>query len=190
MSSDKNILENASPKDKRSMKRLWTPWRIAYLKAPKGAVTGGCIFCDKVRADPSKDRENLLLLRGKRAFVVLNLYPYANGHMMVAPYDHCGELEALDGETLQELMQLVGKGIRALRLAMSPQGFNVGANLGRVAGAGVEDHIHFHIVPRWNGDTNFMPVLADTRMIPELLPDTYDSLHKALQKNLAEEKAG
>ncbi len=172
------------------MKRLWTPWRIPYLKAPKGAVTGGCIFCDKVRADPSKDRENLLLLRGKRAFIMLNLYPYANGHMMVAPYEHCGELETLDSETLLEVMLLVGKGIRALHHAMNPQGFNVGANLGRVAGAGVEDHVHFHIVPRWNGDTNFMPVLAETRMIPELLPDTYDSLHAALEKILAEEKAG
>ncbi len=172
------------------MKRLWTPWRIDYLKAPKGAVTGGCIFCDKVRADPSKDRENLLLLRGRRAFVMLNLFPYANGHMMVAPYDHTGELESLDGDTLQEMMQLVGDGIRALRQTMNPQGYNVGANLGRVAGAGVEDHVHFHIVPRWNGDTNFMPVLADTRMIPELLPDTYDSLHAALEKIVDAAKAG
>jgi ATP adenylyltransferase len=172
------------------MKRLWTPWRIPYLKAPKGAVTGGCIFCDKVRADPSEDRENLLLLRGKRAFIMLNLFPYTNGHMMVAPYDHCGELTALDNETLLEMMLLVGNGIRALRLTMNPQGYNVGANLGRVAGAGVEDHVHFHIVPRWNGDTNFMPVLAETRMIPELLPDTYDSLRDALAKIMAEEKAG
>ncbi len=172
------------------MKRLWTPWRIGYLKAPKGAVTGGCIFCDKVRADPSKDRQNLLLLRGRRAFVMLNLFPYANGHMMVAPYDHTGELESLDGDTLQEMMQLMGDGIRALRQTMNPQGYNVGANLGRVAGAGVEDHVHFHIVPRWNGDTNFMPVLADTRMIPELLPDTYDSLHAALEKIVDVAKAG
>jgi ATP adenylyltransferase len=164
------------------MKRLWTPWRIAYLKAPKGAETGGCIFCDKIRADPSKDRENLLLLRGKRAFVTLNLYPYANGHMMVAPYEHCGELESLDGETLKEMMLLLGKGIRALRQASNPQGFNVGANLGRAAGAGVDDHVHFHIVPRWNGDTNFMPVLADTRMIPELLPQTYENLSAAFKE--------
>jgi ATP adenylyltransferase len=168
------------------MKRLWTPWRMAYLKAPKGAVTGGCIFCDKLRAAPENDRDNLVLLRGARAFIVLNLYPYSNGHLMVAPNQHCAELETLDGETLKEMMLLVGKGIRALRRAMNPQGFNVGANLGRAAGAGVEDHVHLHIVPRWNGDTNFMPVLTETRVIPELLPQTYDSLLAALK----DEKAG
>ena len=161
---------------------------MVYLKAPKGAVTGACIFCNKLRAAPERDRENLVLLRGARAFILLNLYPYANGHLMVAPNQHCGELEALDGETLKEMMLLVGKGIRALRHEMNPQGFNVGANLGRVAGAGVEDHVHFHIVPRWNGDTNFMPVLAETRMIPELLPQTYESLLAALKEE--EKKAG
>lgn len=165
------------------MKRLWTPWRMSYLKAPKGAVTGGCIFCDKLRDQPGKDRDNLLLLRSARAMMMLNLYPYSNGHLLVAPNQHCGELEALDGETLKEMMLLVGRGIRALRKVMNPQGFNVGANLGRVAGAGVEDHVHFHIVPRWNGDTNFMPVLADTRIIPELLPQTYDSLLAALRED-------
>lgn len=153
---------------------------MAYLAAPKGAVTGGCIFCDKMRDQPDKDRENLVLLRGQRAFVVLNLYPYANGHMMVAPYQHTGALESLGAETLQEMMLLVAKGIRALRRVMNPQGFNVGANLGRAAGAGVEDHVHLHVVPRWNGDTNFMPVLADVRVIPELLPQTYDNLLAAI----------
>ncbi len=156
---------------------------MAYLKAPKGAVTGSCIFCDKLRDPTSRDRENLLLIRGPRAMMLLNLYPYANGHLLVAPNEHCGELEELAGETLKEMMLLVGRGIRALRRSMGPQGFNVGANLGRVAGAGVEDHIHFHIVPRWNGDTNFMPVLADTRMIPEMLPQTYDNLLAALQED-------
>jgi ATP adenylyltransferase len=160
---------------------------MAYLKAPKGAVTGGCVFCDKLRDPLEKDRDNLLLVRGARAMMMLNLYPYTNGHLLVAPNQHCGDLEALDGETLKEMLLLVGKGIRALRKTMNPQGFNVGANLGRVAGAGVEDHVHFHVVPRWNGDTNFMPVLADTRMIPEMLPQTYDSLLAALR---AEEKAG
>lgn len=163
------------------MERLWTPWRMAYLKAPKGAETGGCIFCDKMAADAAQDRDNLVLWRGKNALVALNLYPYANGHMLVAPYQHTGALESLPPDTLQEMMMLVGRGIRALRVTMNPQGFNVGANLGRVAGAGVEDHVHFHVVPRWNGDTNFMPVLADTRMIPELLPQTYDNLLAAFQ---------
>ena len=161
------------------MKRLWTPWRMPYLKAPKGAVTGGCIFCDKLRASPSMDRENLLLLRGAHAMLLLNLYPYTNGHLLVAPNKHCGELEGLDGETLKEMMLLVGRGIRALRRAMEPQGFNVGANLGRVAGAGVEDHVHFHVVPRWNGDTNFMSAVGQVRVLPEDLEDTYRRVKEA-----------
>ena len=122
--------------------------------------------------------------------LLLNLYPYTNGHLLIAPNQHSGELEALDGETLKEMMLLVGRGIRVLRGSMAPQGFNVGANLGRVAGAGVEDHVHFHIVPRWNGDTNFMPVLADIRMIPELLPQTYDSLLALLQEDEKTSKSG
>jgi ATP adenylyltransferase len=172
---------------------------MVYLKAPKESKKGGCIFCDKVRENVAQDRENLVVWRGKRAFVALNLYPYSNGHLMVAPYQHTGELESLDGATLQEMMLLVSKSIRALRALMNPQGFNVGANLGRVAGAGVEDHVHIHIVPRWGGDTNFMPVLADVRMIPELLPQTYDGLlaafkaerkkpRKPLTKNQRKEK--
>ncbi len=165
------------------MKRLWTPWRMAYLK---GSKEKGCIFCNKIRASKRSDRKNLVVWRGERAFIVLNLYPYSNGHLMVAPYEHVGELEALDGETLQEMMLLVVKSIRALRRMMNPQGFNIGANLGRVAGAGVDDHVHLHVVPRWGGDTNFMPVLAETRMIPELLPQTYAKLQKAMQ---AEEDA-
>ncbi len=172
------------------MKRLWTPWRMSYLRAPKGSVTGGCIFCEKIGDAVEKDRENLVLLRGKHAFLMLNLYPYANGHMMVAPYEHKGELESLDPETLQEMMLLVKRGIKALRTVMNPQGFNVGANLGRAAGAGVDDHVHFHIVPRWVGDTNFMPVLSDVRMIPELLPQTYDQLKSALIAQEEKDKAG
>lgn len=170
------------------MKRLWTPWRMAYLKPTQGAKKRGCIFCAKVRARGAKgrdrnakDRENLVLWRGTRAFVVMNLYPYTNGHLMVAPYQHTGKLEELDGETLQEMMLLVATAIRALRQQMKPQGFNIGINLGRVAGAGVEDHVHIHVVPRWGGDTNFMPVLAEVRMIPELLPQTYDALWQAFR---------
>lgn len=154
---------------------------MTYLKAPKGSKETGCIFCNKINAVKRRDRKNLLLWRGERAFIALNLYPYSNGHLMVAPYAHTGELESLDGETLKEMMLLVAKSIRALRRTMNPQGFNIGANLGRVAGAGVDDHVHIHIVPRWGGDTNFMPVLAETRMIPELLPQTYDGLLAALR---------
>jgi ATP adenylyltransferase len=158
---------------------------MAYLKGPKSPEQGGCIFCDKIRAGVESDRENLVLKRGERAFMLLNLFPYTNGHMMVAPYMHTGELETLDPETLREMMQLVGQGIRALRRTMNPQGFNVGANLGRVAGAGVEDHVHMHLVPRWGGDTNFMPVLAEVRLIPELLPQTYAGLVQALKSEEA-----
>ena len=161
------------------MKRLWTPWRMAYLRGPKNPEPG-CIFCDKVRADPANDRDNLLVWRGERSFIALNLYPYANGHLLVAPYVHTGDLESLDAETSAELMALVGKGISALRQVMNPQGFNVGMNLGRVAGAGIENHVHWHIVPRWNGDTNFMPILAQTTVLPQALNEVADSLRAAL----------
>lgn len=163
------------------MKRLWTPWRMVYLKSASKSKKGECIFCDKIKARRTQDRKNLVLYRGERAFVVMNLYPYTSGHLMVAPYEHSGALESLDGEVLKEMMLLVGTSIRALRATMNPQGFNIGINLGRVAGAGVEDHVHIHIVPRWNGDTNFMPVFAEVRMIPELLPQTYDKLFAAFQ---------
>ena len=159
---------------------------MPFLKAPKNSETQVCIFCEKIRGDKSQDRDNLVLRRGNRAFLLMNLYPYSNGHLMVAPYQHTGELELLDAETVQEMMALVNQGIRALRTISNPHGFNIGANLGRAAGAGVEDHVHFHIVPRWSGDSNFMPVLADTRLIPELLPQTYDGLLAALQKSFAE----
>jgi ATP adenylyltransferase len=160
---------------------------MVYLKSASKPKQGECIFCDKVKARRTQDRKNLVLHRGERAFVVMNLYPYTSGHLMVAPYEHNGELESLDGDTLKEMMLLVGASIRALRATMNPHGFNIGINLGRVAGAGVEDHVHIHIVPRWNGDTNFMPVFAEVRMIPELLPKTYDKLFEAFQ-NIAAPK--
>lgn len=165
----------------KTMKRLWTPWRMVYLTSASQPKRG-CIFCDKIKARRTQDRKNLVLHRGERAVVVMNLYPYTSGHLMVAPYEHSGELESLDGKVLTEMMLLVGTSIRALRATMNPHGFNVGINLGRVAGAGVEDHVHIHIVPRWNGDTNFMPVLAEVRMIPELLPQTYDKLFEAFER--------
>jgi ATP adenylyltransferase len=114
------------------MKQMWTPWRMAYIKGPKGE---GCIFCNKIKAGVAQDRQNLVLERSERAFVMLNLYPYTNGHMMVAPYAHTGELESLDGETLKEMMLLVAKSIRALRRVSAPQGFNIGVNMGKIAGA-------------------------------------------------------
>jgi ATP adenylyltransferase len=157
------------------MRHLWSPWRLEYLTAPK---TDGCIFCQAVRGDD--DRENLVLLRGERAFLILNRYPYNNGHFMVVPYSHVPSLEDLDGPTLTEMMLLLNRGLAALRTSMSPDGFNLGANLGRVAGAGIEEHVHLHAVPRWLGDTNFMPVIGDMRVVPETWLQTYDGLKAAL----------
>ncbi|MCD6555311.1 MAG: HIT family hydrolase [Chloroflexi bacterium] len=157
------------------MKRLWAPWRMRYLTGEKEK---GCIFCTRIAE--SRDRENYILYRGERGFLILNLYPYNNGHMMAVPYNHVASLEDLDTETLTELMLLVNKGLAALREAMSPQGFNVGVNIGEVAGAGVAGHVHIHVVPRWGGDTNFMPILADTRVVPELLDQTYERLRAVM----------
>jgi len=140
----------------------------------------GCIFCDKVAE--GRDRENYVLYRGQLGFIMLNLYPYSNGHLMVAPYSHVGNLEDLDDETQAELMSLVVKGTRLLRQVLRPEGFNVGLNIGKAAGAGVDDHVHIHIVPRWLGDTNFMPIIGETRVIPEHLDETYDRLMAVLRE--------
>ncbi|MCL4459416.1 MAG: HIT domain-containing protein [Chloroflexi bacterium] len=153
------------------MKRLWTPWRLDYILGEKAT---GCIFCEKAREN--RDRENYILYRGERGFIMLNLYPYNNGHLMVVPYAHVCGLEELDEATLAELMRLVKRGTAALQRAMNPEGFNIGMNIGKVAGAGIADHVHLHVVPRWAGDTNFIPVLSDTRLIPELPETTYERL--------------
>ena len=159
------------------MKHLWSPWRLEYLTAPK---TEGCIFCHALQSE--QDRENLVLLRGERAFLILNRFPYNNGHFMVVPHDHVPSLEDLDTPTLTEMMVLLNRGLAALRATMHPDGFNIGANLGQVAGAGIEDHVHLHAVPRWAGDTNFMPVVADMRVVPATWLQTYDSLKAALDE--------
>lgn len=158
------------------MKHLWSPWRLDYLTASKA---DGCIFCDAAAGDD--DRQNLVLHRGERAFLILNRYPYNNGHFMVAPYAHVPSLEDLDAPTLLDMMMLLNRGLAALRVAMHPDGFNVGANLGHVAGAGVEDHVHIHAVPRWAGDTNFMPIIGDMRVVPQTWLQTYDDLKAALE---------
>lgn len=158
------------------MKRLWSPWRLEYLKAPK---KDGCIFCQAIES--SKDRENLVLWRGERAFLILNRFPYNNGHLMVVPYSHVPSLEDLDTPTLTELMLLLNQALAALRIAMQPDGFNIGANLGHAAGAGIEEHVHLHVVPRWLGDTNFMPIVGDVRVIPQTWLQTYDQLKAALE---------
>ena len=165
------------------MRHLWSPWRLEYLTAPK---IEGCIFCHAIEA--GNDREKLVLLRGKRAFLILNRYPYNNGHFMAVPYAHVPSLEDLDAMTLTEMMLLLNRGLAALRATMCPDGFNIGANLGQVAGAGIEEHVHLHAVPRWAGDTNFMPVVGEMRVVPQTWMQTYDDLKAALDRQTRPEE--
>jgi len=158
---------------------------MAYVA---GEREKGCVLC-RVPAE-TDDEKNLLVYRGERCYALLNLYPYNTGHLMVAPYTHVADLTALDAETAAELMTLTQRCLRALRRALSPHGFNIGMNLGRIAGAGIADHLHLHIVPRWRGDTNFMPVIAGTKLIPELLSETYARLKRAFEEICSEEKGG
>lgn len=153
------------------MKRLWTPWRMKYLEAKRSE---GCVFCQKI-AD-SDDAKNHILYRGKHACVMLNLYPYTSGHLMIIPYAHAGRLADLPMEAQTEMLALLNKSLEVLQRALSPEGFNIGMNLGRAAGAGIDEHIHVHAVPRWTGDTNFMAIFAETRVVPEWLDDTYRKL--------------
>jgi ATP adenylyltransferase len=154
--------------------RIWAPWRLAYVKDASKDSEQECIFCAKPGA--GDDREALIVHRGERCFVILNLYPYTNGHLMVAPFDHLASIQDLPAETTAEMMALTQRAIAILERKYEPHGFNVGFNQGRVAGAGVEHHIHMHVVPRWGGDTNFMPVLADTRVMPQTLEQSFDAL--------------
>lgn len=167
------------------MDQLWSPWRLEYILGPKD---GACVFCAKVQ--PDDDRAEHVLWRGERAYMALNRYPYNNGHLLILPYAHVASLEDLPAETLTELMLLVNRGLAALREAMRPHGFNIGVNLGRTAGAGIESHVHVHVVPRWGGDTNFMTTIAETRNIPELLDQTFDTLCGVLHtQNNAEKES-
>ena len=154
--------------------RIWAPWRLAYVKDASKDTDQDCIFCAKPAA--GDDESNLIVHRGERCFVMLNLYPYTNGHLMVAPYQHVAGIQDLPPETTAEMMAFAQRAIEVLKAKYEPHGFNVGFNQGRVAGAGVEHHIHMHVVPRWGGDTNFMPVLADTRVMPQTLDQTYEAL--------------
>ena len=155
------------------MNKLWAPWRMKYIKGID-KKDEGCIFCTKPQL--SDDKNNLILLRGKHSFVILNAFPYSNGHLLVIPYLHTSELDKLDESVSMELWRYIVLGKNVLKKAYNPDGFNIGMNLGRPAGAGIDQHLHVHIVPRWNGDTNFMPVLDETRVISEGLGDTYDFL--------------
>jgi ATP adenylyltransferase len=157
------------------VKQLWAPWRLEYVQAA-GGDGDACAFCEALRGD---DEELLVVHRGERAFVLLNKFPYSTGHLMVAPKRHTAELGELDDGEAAEIHRLVAHAIDVLRETISPQGFNLGWNLGRVAGAGIVDHVHQHVVPRWGGDTNFMPVLADVKVIPEHLAETRRKLAEA-----------
>ncbi len=154
------------------MKVLWAPWLMAYIKNARKPAK--CIFC--VKAGERRDAANLLLHRGRHGLVMMNLFPYNSGHLLVAPYAHVKSLERLPDETALDLLALTNLSLKALRAEIKPEGFNIGINLGRVAGAGIEGHVHLHIVPRWNGDTNFMPLFGETRVMPEHLQTTYRKL--------------
>lgn len=157
-------------------KNLWAPWRMEYILSSK---TKECIFC--LEKDESRDQTKLILFRSSLSFVIMNRYPYNNGHLMVAPFKHVPSLEDLDEETAQDMFALLKNSLAILRRCLNPEGFNMGINMGRVGGAGIEDHLHIHIVPRWNGDTNFMPVVSDVRVMSEHLTDTYNKLFPLFQ---------
>jgi ATP adenylyltransferase len=155
--------------------RLWAPWRLDYIKGPKPEE---CIFCSKPAA--GDDEDSYIVARGEQCFAMLNAYPYNNGHLMVSPYEHVPSIEGLPEPTLLELMTLTQRALAALRDVYGPEGFNIGINQGKVAGAGMEDHVHLHVVPRWGADTNFMPVIGDTRVLPQSLADSWTAISRAL----------
>ncbi len=157
------------------MKVLWAPWRLSYVSSPQ--PPGGCIFCDKPRLTGAEARREELVLRStEHVSVIMNLFPYANGHLLIAPRSHVADFARLDRRLAAALQAEVQHAVAVLEREFRPAGFNVGMNLGRVAGAGIADHLHWHVVPRWEGDTNFMPVLGDIRVMPEHLLNTYDRL--------------
>jgi ATP adenylyltransferase len=160
---------------------MWAPWRMAYIGAEHGGEyeKPACVFCDMVAQHD--DARTYILHRGERAFVVMNLYPYNNGHLMIVPYAHVDSLRLLEEPDLLEVMTLAQRSQAVLEEAMRPQGFNLGMNQGRPAGAGIADHVHLHLVPRWIGDTNFMPVLGDVRVMPQHLDETYALLREGFR---------
>ena len=161
------------------METLWSPWRYEYLNSSgtDQPPPSACVFCD-LHQNPDDDESRFILRRASHNYVVLNLYPYISGHMLIIPYAHLGEFDSAPKETTDELMDLTKQCQTALREVYRPQGFNLGMNLGRSAGAGIADHIHMHIMPRWTGDTNFMSTVGETRVIPEDLPTTYRKLRE------------
>jgi len=162
--------------DTDQRKTLWAPWRIEYITGDKEQ---GCIFCN--RFTQTDDRRNLILARGRLSFVIMNKFPYNNGHLMVAPIRHTGDFGSLTADETGEIFAFVQAFVGVFHGVMKPHGFNIGLNLGKTAGAGVEDHLHVHVVPRWDGDTNFMPVIGEVKVISEHIQSTYDKLLDAYQ---------
>ncbi len=153
------------------MNKLWAPWRMDYIRTPKEEE---CVFCKKSQS--VNDREDLVLHRGKESFILMNLYPYTNGHLMISPFKHTSDTNDISKFGNQEIMKLANESINILKKIMGADGFNFGANLGKAGGAGIEEHIHYHVVPRWVGDTNFMPVLGNTKVMIEGLQESWDKM--------------
>ena len=165
---------------KNTFAQIWAPWRMEYIQTPEADKPKGCIFCTKPK--DNKDEEDLILYRGKHIFVIMNRYPYSNGHLMVVPYRHLSDFNALTKKELYELADITQMAIEVLKNNMHPNGFNIGFNIGESAGAGIAEHIHQHIVPRWNGDTNFMPVLSHTRVMVDGLTECWTGSKKEFDK--------
>jgi ATP adenylyltransferase len=174
---EKKIKKKIKVRNLIKEQKLWAPWRMEYITRSK---SDECIFCTKKSA--TDDRNNLVLHRSDKAFVLMNLYPYNNAHLMIAPYLHVDNIHELDEVTRSEIMELSEASMRVLEEALIPDGFNMGANIGSAAGAGIKDHVHFHVVPRWIGDTNFMPVLGHTKVLVEGLLESYDKLKPLFDK--------
>jgi ATP adenylyltransferase len=163
------------------VERLWAPWRMEYIGSAREGKDEGCLFCEKPRE--GDDEKALILARTGLSFAMLNRYPYNSGHLMIAPFRHVGELEEIKDDESLDMQQLLQRSIKALKEAMQPEGFNIGMNLGVVAGAGIPDHLHWHVVPRWEGDTNFMPVVGATKVLPDSLAHSAKELASWLHKN-------
>ncbi len=165
-------------KNNKSHDILWAPWRLEYIT--DSHKNDDCIFCTLPKE--SDDKKNLIVYRNTHIFVILNRYPYNNGHLMIVPYQHTSEMSKLSDKEKLEIFNSIQYSQQVLKKVMAPQGFNIGANLGTIAGAGIDAHIHFHLVPRWSGDTNYMPVISGTKVISESLGDTWDKLYKEFHK--------
>lgn len=180
--TDQDPLQNAQ---RQQHERLWTPWRMQYVGGDR--PESGCIFCNRLQSN--HDRASLILHRAEHAFVIMNLFPYNTGHVMIVPNRHAASPESFDDATLVDMARLVPRTLRALRTALNPAGFNIGTNVGADAGAGIAAHLHQHIVPRWQGDANFMPILANTMVLPELIPVTYAKVRAEFERERSREVA-